>query len=156
MDRLWVETQKIEHISEEHMIYFSLFFIISYFFCFYVFFNVFVYFCFLYNWMKMFVISFVVFGVGLGFCFVGLLWYVCKLGLISKMPWFPFSDCIMLFNGIIGLRTISKHLGDLRGYGQNVVTIIIRCVMNYGHWLLGDTLYFIISTYYEIHHELTH
>jgi hypothetical protein len=34
----------------------------------------------------MFVTFFVVFGVCLGFCFDGLLLYVCKLGLFSKMP----------------------------------------------------------------------
>jgi len=34
----------------------------------------------------MFVFFFVVLGFGLGFCFVGLLLYVCKLGLFSKMP----------------------------------------------------------------------
>ncbi len=75
------------------------------------------------------VYNFLVFGVGLGFCFVGLLLYVCKLGLFSKMPWFPFSDYIVLFNDIISLCTISKHLGNMWGYGQNVVTIIIRCVL---------------------------
>ncbi len=139
MHRLWVDTQKIEHISEDHMIYFSFLLLLDLLFCFYFFLMCCVFLFFLQ--MDEDVCNFfVVFGVGLGFCFVGLLWYVCKLGLFFKMRWLPFSDCIMLFNGIIELRTISKHLGNLRGYGQNVVTIIIRCVMNYGHWLLGDTL----------------
>jgi len=69
------------------------------------------------------------------FYFVVLVWVYCFLiffiiGLqakfiISRCFDFPFNNCIMLFLiniGIVELCTISKHLGNMQGCCQSVVT----------------------------------